>query len=119
MFTKASKITLNIIINCTGISSDVILNDEIVFIKTILNHTSYPKKIVERRHVRKKQNKNFKIKKNLVKGKTENKDEKLNLILSYLGNESISLTRRLTRIIRPTKINIGIIFKKTKLLVNN
>ena len=56
----------------------------------------------------------FQNRKDLIKGKTENKDEKLNLILSYLGNESISFTRRLMRIIQSTKINIGIIIKKHK-----
>jgi hypothetical protein len=41
-------------------------------------------------------------------------NDKINIVLSYLGNESFTFSRKLTRLLRKLNLNIRIIFKKNR-----
>jgi hypothetical protein len=97
------------------------LNEELAHIRNVLYHNGYPKNIIEKRmkHTickeKEKQRQKPQITNNTLNNQNLTKnDDRISLVLSYIGHESFIFSRKLMRILRSTKLNTRIIFKKHK-----
>jgi hypothetical protein len=118
-YQKLGLISSLVIRACRICSSDTILNNELEYIKKVLNQNGYPKHVIDKRiknAICKEKEKQRMKQNNIATNNTtcDNKEEKTSITLSYTGHESFIFSRKLMRIFRTTKINTKIIFKKYK-----
>ena len=107
-------------------SNDDILNVEIDYLRDVLRNSGYPKKLVDKTIKRTlcKEHEKRKITKNqqsstIDGGNKTDDNNRINIVLSYLGHESFIFSRQLMRTFRKHPLNSRIIFKKDRTIGDN